>query len=132
MKGLVMSPCSKRHLSGEPYWRSTATPAFPEVKSELIKNCCFIDSQAEGIVHSLTECMSQRACERIYKVSNKMVAKLANVVGDMAIHHMASMRLAASLQPENNSICRMCLGSYQKSGYRGPRGSRGPTRMLLR
>lgn len=46
----------------------------------------------EGIIHSLTECMSQRACERIFKVSNKTVAKLANDVGDMAIGHISQTK----------------------------------------
>ena len=46
----------------------------------------------EGIVHSLVECASQRSCERRYKVSNKTVAKLANDVGEMAIHHIARTR----------------------------------------
>ena len=41
-----------------------------------------------GILQSLNECMSQRACERIFKVSNKTVAKLARDAGDMAIRHV--------------------------------------------
>lgn len=42
----------------------------------------------EKLLHSLNECLSQRACERIFKVSNKTVAKLARDVGDMAIAHI--------------------------------------------
>jgi transposase-like protein len=41
-----------------------------------------------------------------------------------------ALRLAESLQPDNHSVCKMCIGSYRKSGYRGPRGSR-PRRALL-
>ncbi len=36
--------------------------------------------------------MSQRSCERIFKVSNKTVAKLFEEAGDMAIAHVASLR----------------------------------------
>lgn len=36
--------------------------------------------------------MSQRACERIFKVSNKTVAKLFQEAGDMSIAYVASMR----------------------------------------
>ncbi len=41
-----------------------------------------------------------------------------------------AMRLAANLHPENNAVCRMCLGSYRKSGYRGPRGPRTSRRLI--
>ncbi|MCW4462660.1 hypothetical protein OK349_13160 [Sphingomonas sp. BT-65] len=36
--------------------------------------------------------MSQRSCERVFKVSNKTVAKLFEEAGDMAIMHVASLR----------------------------------------
>lgn len=35
-----------------------------------------------------------------------------------------ALRLAETLEPDNNAICKMCLGSYRNSGYRGPRGPR--------
>lgn len=41
-----------------------------------------------------------------------------------------ALNLAESLQPDNSSVCKMCIGSYRKSGYRGPRGLR-PRRPLL-
>lgn len=41
-----------------------------------------------------------------------------------------ALRLAKSLEPDNNAICKMCLGSYRNSGYRGPRGPRN-SRLLL-
>ena len=41
-----------------------------------------------------------------------------------------AMRLAQNLHPENNTICRICLGSYRKSGYRGPRGTGSPRKLL--
>ncbi|WP_160972594.1 hypothetical protein [Thalassovita mangrovi] len=42
-------------------------------------------------------------------------------------------KLAEHLQPHDNSICKMCLGSYRKSGYRGPSAApnRNPSRKLL-
>lgn len=46
----------------------------------------------EVILHSLNECMSQRACERIHKVSNKTITKLAREAGDMAIRHINGLR----------------------------------------
>lgn len=46
----------------------------------------------ELILHSLNECMSQRACERIHRVSNKTVAKLARDAGDMAVKHIGRLR----------------------------------------
>lgn len=36
--------------------------------------------------------MSQRSCERIFRVSNKTVSKLFEEAGDMAIAHVASLR----------------------------------------
>ena len=44
------------------------------------------------ILHSLCEGMSQRACERIFGVSNKTVAKLFEEAGDMAISWVAGLR----------------------------------------
>ena len=42
--------------------------------------------------------------------------------------------LAEHLQPHDNSICKICLGSYRTSGYRGPRANRssGSPRRLLK
>jgi len=38
-----------------------------------------------------------------------------------------ALRLAETLEPQNNAICKMCLGSYRKSGYRGPRAASSGT-----
>lgn len=43
------------------------------------------------ILHSLCEGMSQRSCERIFRVSNKTVAKLFEEAGDMAIAYIAKL-----------------------------------------
>lgn len=43
------------------------------------------------VLHSLLEGMSQRACQRIFGVSNKTVAKLLADAGDMAIARMNSL-----------------------------------------
>lgn len=52
-----------------------------------------LDAQTRAyILHSLCEGMSQRSCERIYRVSNKTVSKLFEEVGDMAIAHLATLR----------------------------------------
>lgn len=52
-----------------------------------------LDAQTRAyILHSLCEGMSQRSCERIFRVSNKTVAKLFEEAGDMAIAHIASLR----------------------------------------
>ena len=52
-----------------------------------------LDAQRRAyILHSLCEGMSQRSCERIFKVSNNTVAKLFEEAGDMAIAHVASLR----------------------------------------
>ncbi len=52
-----------------------------------------LDAQLRAyILHSLCEGSSQRSCERIFKVSNKTVAKLFEEAGDMAIKHVASLR----------------------------------------
>lgn len=44
------------------------------------------------ILHLLCEGNSQRTLERVYKVSNKTVAKLFEDAGDMAIAHVSSLR----------------------------------------
>lgn len=43
------------------------------------------------ILYSLCEGYSQRSCERIFRVSNKTVAKLFEEAGDMAIAYVRDM-----------------------------------------
>lgn len=82
------------------------------------------------ILHSLYEGMSQRSCERIFKVSNKTVAKLFEEAGDMARAHVASLRnltpqriqadeLHAFVAAKDKSTARMAVPD-EDAGRFGP------------